>query len=237
MAVTISSTVTKGQTPTATTSTSASSITVASGQSLMLGVVTDGTSKTVTSATFNSGAQAFSLVDAQNVSTTCRCEVWEIVAPTAGSGTITVNLSATALHAFIAAVVDGAEAGAGYRDAATKTSATASSTPSLTVTSATNDLAIAFIGNINTNSTATADASPVSQVAVITSGTGASNVRMWLLQETGAASTSPSGVYGGTRDWAAVGFNLNVLSAASGGGGGRLNRARRVASWYMTNGR
>lgn len=237
MAVTISSTVTKGQTPSGTTSTTASSITVASGQSLVLGVVTDAIARTVSSAVFNSGAQSFSLVDTQNQgSPGCRCEVWEIASPTAGTGTVTVNVNTSGLFAFIVAVVDGADAGASYRRDAVTTSGN-STTPSLTITSATNDLAIAFIGNINTTSTATADASPVSQVAVVTSGTGISNVRMWLLQETGAASTSPSGVYGATRDWAAVGFNLNVLPAASGGGGGRLNRARRVASWYMTNGR
>jgi hypothetical protein len=187
------------------------SITVASGQKLVVGVCTAANTATVTSVTFNSGAQALSYVTRQTLSTTCNVEYWEITAPSAGTGTVTVNISAAVQFCAIAAIVDSADSGAGYRDAATTSSGT-STTPSLTITSATNDLAVAFIGNRNTNSTWTPSDS---EVTVVTTGTGTSHQRLSMLYGAGAASVTLDGVYGGSRDWCCVGTNINQVPTGS----------------------
>lgn len=199
-----------------TSVTTSSSITIASGDSLSVGVITAANGTTVSSVTFNTGSpQSATLVSAVPVSTTMRLEVWEITAPSAGTATVTAAVSLTGQCCIIAARVQGAASGASYRDAVQTNSGTASSAPNVTIASAVNDLALAFIGNKNTNSTWTPDGSPVTQVVTpITSGTGTSHVRLALLAETGAASTSPSGAYGASRDWAAIGFNLNIAGSS-----------------------
>ena len=210
-----------------TSVTTSASITVASGDSLVVGIITGLNTVTVSSVTFNTGSpQSLSAVTNVAVSSSLRMEVWELAAPTAGTATVSATISTTVVVDIIAVCVSGAASGASYRDAAQTNSATASTTASINITSEVGDLALAFIGNRNTNSTWTADASPVSQLAVITSGTGTTHVRLAALSETGAASTSPSGTYGATRDWGAIGFNLN---AASSGGTGSLVRGLRAA--------
>ena len=197
------------------TLTSAGSLTVVAGDTISVGVVTDSSTRSVTSVVFNSGAQSLSLVDTQTASTTTRLEVWEITAPSAGTGTITVNLNGTSIFAFAATLHNGAASGAGYRDAAAKTSATASTTQSLTITSATNDLAFAYLGYKNTNGTWTADSSPVASLGSQTTGSGTSHSRIAVLTETGAASTSPSSTTSASKDWCMIGFNLNLAGAGA----------------------
>lgn len=229
----------------ATSKTSSATITIAAGEKLNVLVGTDATGRTVTSVVFDSGAQALALKTAKNsLNSACRAELWELVAPSTGTGTITVTVSSSGLFAFIAWAVPNTAAGAGYTDA-TVTAAQTSTTPSISVTSAVGDLAIGCFVNKNTNSTATADASPVSEIAVVTSGSaaGTSHVRVWLLQETGAASTSPSGTYGGSRDWAAIGVNYNASTTSSRSlrhirqqmQRGARNKARKVSrAWVVT---
>jgi hypothetical protein len=213
MAITTPSNVT-ASTTSGTTLTSGGSLTVASGESVIVGVVLNNTTQTVSSVTFNSGAQAATYRDRQDQSTTTRVEWWEIQSPSAGTGTVTVVVSGASTICFIAAAINGAAAGAGFRDAITKAAGN-SATPSATITSEVNDLVYAFVGNRNTNSTWVPDGAPVAEVAVVTSATGTSAMRISLLTETGAASTSPSGVYGGARDWAVVGANVNIAASAS----------------------
>lgn len=210
---------------TVTTATTGTSITVAAGDKITVWVGTDASARTVTSVVFNSGAQNLTFVGAQNQSSTARCEQWEITAPSAGTGTVTVNVNTAGIYAFAAVVTSGAATGAGYRDVIVKIAAN-SNTPSLTITSEVNDLAIAGLAIKNTSSAFTADGSPVSTVANVASGTGTSHVRLVVLAETGAASTSPSGTIAAARDWAMVGTNINIAPAAS--GGIVLDRRRRA---------
>lgn len=190
------------------------SITVASGNSLILGVEFSDSAAASVTATFNSGAQSFSAVDNQT-SGNSRLYVLEIASPSAGSGTVTVNWTTSCFAACVVVVVSGAASGASYRDTSAKASGN-STAPTVTITSETNDLALAFMGNKNTTPTFTADASPVSEVTRATSSSGASHVRCVLLTETGAASTSPSGTIGSSALWSMIGANVNLAAAGSG---------------------
>lgn len=208
----------------AVTVTTSSSVTLAAGDVLVVGVLTPSNSTTVSGVVFNSGAQSLSSVDNQtiNATTACNLHVWALVSGSAGTGTVTGTLSLAVNCAIIACVITGAASGVGYRDTAQKTSGS-STTPSLTITSEAGDDALAFVGFRNTNSSWTADSSPVSELGTITSGTGTSHVRISLLRETGSASTSPSGVAGSSKDWVAVGFNINAATA-----GASPNRVRQA---------
>ena len=212
----------------ATTVTTSSSMTLASGEKLVVGVITPANTTTISGVVFNSGAQSLTSVTNQTISagTSCNLHVWELVGGSAGTGTVTATASISAFLGIIACVVSGSASGAGYRDTAQKTSGS-STTPSLSITSESGDDALAFVGWRNTNGTWTPDSSPVSELATITSGTGTSHVRISLLRETGAASTSPSGVISASRDWVAVGFNINA--DAGSGGTGSLVRGLRAA--------
>ena len=129
-------------------------------------------------------SQALASVDNQTISatTSSNLHVWELVGGSAGTGTVTATVSVSGNIAIIACVVSGAASGAGYRDTAQKTSGS-STTPSLSITSEAGDDALAFVGFRNTNSSWTADSSPVSELATITSGAGTSHVRIALLRE------------------------------------------------------
>ena len=201
----------------ASTVTTSSSLTLASGDVLVVGVITPTNTTTVSGVVFNSGAQSLTSVDNQTISatTSCNLHVWALVSGSTGTGTVTGTLSLAGNCAIIACVISGAASGAGYRDTAQKTSGS-SNAPSLTITSEAGDDALAFIGFRNTNSSWTPDSSPVSELGTITSGTGTSHVRISLLRETGSASTSPSGVAGSSKDWVAVGFNVNAAASSSG---------------------
>ena len=209
---------TKGNGAIATTFTTAS-VTRAAGTVMVVTVGLVATSNTVVSVSFAGGAQSLTLLALKATGTTTlqnRVEVWELVGGAAETGTIVITTSASAVACWEVASVSGAVAGAGWRDAAVTDGNTATATPSITVASAVGDLAMAAFTNRDSTKTWTTDASPVAEVsAPQTTGSGSSNVRLALLTETGAASTSPSAVLGSSGSWSAVGWNVNVAAASS----------------------
>lgn len=194
---------------------STGSITVNAGETLTVAIA-NASNINVSSVVFNSGSQSLSLVSRKAQSTTVQAEVWEITSPSAGSGTVTITNASVVLSAAIAFTSASADSGASWRDAAATATSGNGAAQSITVTSATNDEAIGVVAIKNTNSTWTADASPVGELIAggVASGTGTSHVRVSVLTETGAASTSPSGSTGAARDWAMVGFNINIAPSA-----------------------
>jgi len=203
-----------------TNSFSTGSVTVASGETLIVCVgVASSSADDVTGVVFNTGTPQnlaqVSQIQFSSGSNGGRIEVWELTSPTAGSATVTINTTGTPqIKGAVAIPVQGAVAGASWRDANVDASGL-STTPSVTVTSAVNDLSVAFLVYRNTTISFTADASPVSEINRWHSGnaSSSSHCRIVLLTETGAASTSPSGTLGSSGGWGMIGFNVNENAA------------------------
>jgi hypothetical protein len=195
--------------------TTSTSIVLAAGEKLVVQVTYPGTGNTTTSVTFNTGSpQSLTVMsggtrNAGTGSTANRCEVWELVGGTAGTATVTVVHSATAICAINATTVAGAIAGAGWRDACVVNSDSNSTAPFINITSEAGDAAFACFSHRDTSKAFTVDAG-LTTVSTKTSGAGTSHARAVMVVEAGATSTSPSADLNPIGSWAAVGFNINA---------------------------
>jgi uncharacterized repeat protein (TIGR01451 family) len=168
-----------------------------SNRLLLVGVsINAGT--TVSSVTW--GAQALALVGAQNgQATQSRSEIWSLVAPASGTGTITVNMSAAAVFGAGGASFSGVDQ---TTPLGTFVSAgNNSTTPTVTVTSAAGELVFDTLAARGDSLTATVGAGQT-QLWNYTTGSSPNDVIGASSTEPGAASVTMSWTLAIGRSWA-----------------------------------
>lgn len=179
---------------------------VAAGEVLIVGVileVTDG-GKEVDSVTW-SGDEGLSQFTAFNPTHgKLRIEVFTLTNPTAETGTLNVTLLSS--QKFGAMCISVTNTNTITPLSAVDTDEGNSSTGSVSVTQAANDLAFCFAGFLKTSSTFTPGGGETEHVDV----TAAGQFDMWAASEDGAAATTLSWTHGGgSAENATVGFLIN----------------------------
>jgi hypothetical protein len=149
--------------------------------------------------------------------TQIRTELWYLLAPASGTHDVVVTLNATALFSGDIVTLTGVDQVTPLGTLATGTGS--SQAPSVTVTSATGDLVLDFLGYISSASVA-APGSGQTQLAtsVTSNATTGFNVSSYSSDKAGAASVAMAWTISSTatnRQWAGVGVSAKAAAASA----------------------
>ncbi|MCB2008525.1 MAG: DUF4347 domain-containing protein, partial [Rhodoferax sp.] len=199
-----------GDTNSATTSyTFSHNINGGADRLLLVSLVLGNSASSATAVTYNGAA--LSLVATQNSPTNhVRVELWSLVAPVVGSGSVTVTLGSAST------VVAGATSYSGVHQSTPlgniiKGSGN-SATASVVVPASSGDLVVDIVGARQVSSFITG--ANQTQNFVRTQGTGASDLSGYSTRENGAASVTMSNdLTSANQNWAAIAVQLRQVSA------------------------
>lgn len=222
---------TAGGSTTLSTTTSTASVTLSGAPVIFVWAASQGyTSAGATTVTWNGASESLTLHESESSANLSCCGVWYIDAPTPGTASFTAthNNMATRRHIAIYEVSGhDTSSSSAWRDAAVKTNTSSGTACELTITSATGDTPVCFVGLRNSSSAPTLSLNGSStSVTAVLSGT---TLRLYGMYGAGAASVTLGGTLSGNGDPALVGFNIN---SASGGG----SSIAAISSYYHNQG-
>lgn len=183
-----------------------------SNRLLLVGVsIAKTTGQYVTSVTY--GGTALSVIGTAEYGTTTgvRAELWQLLAPTTGTGNVVINLNAAALFVAGAELLTGVDQA--YPLGTYQGNNGNSSSPFVTVASNAGELVVDVVGHLNSSSTLTVDGSQAEWWRDVTgSGTASQNTRGASSTKDGAGSVTMNWDLNRNRNWAIVAVSVRPVA-------------------------
>jgi hypothetical protein len=183
-----------------TTSLTIPSFTVSGSNTMLLLGVTNRGNSLVSSATY--GTSSFTSIGSASNGTVVRTEILRLMNPPAGTADINITLNGARRFVAGAILLTGVDQ---TDPIGTYNTATGTSTaPSVTVSSAANELVVDVLGNRYSTSASVGSGQTLRWTNVTTNGTDSRNIRGSSSTEAGASSVTMSWTLGSSCEWAIV---------------------------------